>query len=308
VITYLYRKLQHLGLAFVILLLASTAWGKTSLLDHYHRLKNGKSITLPGTHISLSSSIQDDALSAEVSSIVDTPFDAIVAALSQPDNWCQIMPLHFNIKACTYKTQENNAMLTVYSGRKIYEPPEDSYEMTYQFEIISQDDKQFSLRLHADEGPVGTSHYLIELDAMPVAEGTLLQIHSSYQPSWFSSLLTSTYLSTVGSDKVGFSRIKQDGELQPVKGIKGVIERNVMRYQIAIDAFLSNKSLPEPSRHEATLASWFKQNDSYPQLHEMDENEYLEIKREEWSNQKKLQQALDDILKLATVSYLEEDE
>ena len=307
VITRLYRKLQHLGLAFVILLLASTAWGKTSLLDHYHRLKNGKSITLPGTYISLSSSIQEDALSAEVSSIVDTPFDEIVAALSQTGNWCQIMPLHFNIKACTYKTQEGNAMLTVYSGRKIYEHPEDSYEMTYRFEIVRQDDKQLSLRLHADQGPIGTSHYLIELDAVPVAEGTLLQIHSSYQPSWFSSMLTSTYLSTVGSDKVGFSRIEQEGELRPVQGIKGVIERNVMRYQIAIDAFLNNQSLPEPSRHEATLASWFKQNDSYPQLHEMDESEYLEIKREEWSNQQQLQQALENDLKLATAPYLEDD-
>ena len=298
-ITHLFYKLRHLGFALIILVMASTASGKAMLLDHYHRLKNGGSITLPGTHISLASSEQEDVLSAEVNSIVHTPFETMVAALTQTSNWCQIMPLHFNIKACTYETLEDGEALTVYSGRKIYEHPEDSYKMTYQFEIVRQDDSQLSLRLYADHGPIGTSDYLIELDAVPVAEGTLLHIRSSYQPSWLSSMLTSAYLSTVGRDKVGFSLIEQDGELQAVQGIKGIIERNVMRYHLAINAFFSALSLPEASRYEATLVSWFKQNDSYPQLHEMDEAEYLQIKREEWGNQQMLQRALDEGLKLA---------
>ena len=96
----------------------------------------------------------------------------------------------------------------------------------HQFEIIEKNDSQLSLRLHANHGPVSTSDYLIELDAVPVAEGTLLHIHSSYRSSWLSSMLTSTYLSTLGRNKVGFSLIEQDGELRPVQGIKGIIERN----------------------------------------------------------------------------------
>ena len=300
IITRLFYKLRHLSFALIILVMTSAAWGKATLLENYHRLKNGNDMTLPGTHINLASSEQDDLLSAEVNSIVQTPFELVATTLSKARNWCLVMPLHFNIKTCTYEKHNDSDVLTIYSGRKIYESPEDSYQMTYRFEVIKNDDKQLTLRLHAKHGPIGTSNYLIELDAVPVAEGTLLQIHSSYRPSWLSSMLTSAYLSTVGRDKVGFSLIKYNGELQPVQGIKGIIERNVMRYHLAINAFFSTQSLPEESRHEATLASWFKQNDSYPQLHEMDEAEYLEIKRKEWQNQRQLQQVLDDKLKLAS--------
>ncbi|MCW8922676.1 MAG: hypothetical protein OQK69_03460, partial [Gammaproteobacteria bacterium] len=211
-ITHLFYKLRHLGLALVILVMASTAWGKASLLEHYHRLKNGGSVTLPGTDINLTSSEQEDLLSAEVHSIVSTPFIQVATALAQARNWCQVMPLHFNIKACTYEKRDTGDVLTVYSGRKIYESPEDSYQMSYRFEVIRQDNKQLSLRLHAAHGPVGTSDYLIELDAVPVAEGTMLQIHSAYRPSWLSSMLTSAYLSTVGSGKTGFSQIIIDGK------------------------------------------------------------------------------------------------
>jgi len=112
-------------------------------------------------------------------------------------------------------------------------------------------------------------------------------------------MLTSADLSTVGSDKVGFSQVEEDGESHPVQGIRGIIERNVMRYHLAINAFFSTQSLPEDQRYDATLLSWFKQNDSYPQLHEMDQAEYLEIKHDEWQNQQRLQQALDKHLKLA---------
>lgn len=301
IITRLLYKLRHLGFALVILVMASAAWGKATLLDQYHRLKNGGSVTLPGTHINLASTEQDDLLSAEVNSILHTPFETVAAALSQASNWCQVLPLHFNIKACTYENQKEGEVLTIYSGRKIYEHPEDSYEMAYQFEIVRQDDSQLSLLLKADHGPMSSSDYRIELEVLRVEEGTLLHIHSSYKPSWLSSMLTSTYLSTVGRNKVGFSRIEEEGESRPVQGIKGIIERNVMRYQLAIKAFLDKQSLPEATRHEATLISWFKQNDSYPQLHEMDEAEYLEIKREEWDNQQHLQQALNSRLKLAVV-------
>ena len=303
-----FRKIRRHALALFTLLLATTARGEIALLEHYHKLKNGLVDTLPGTSISLDSSEQDEALTAEINSILHIPFETVVTALTQASNWCEIMPLHFNIKACTHETRDSGELLTVYSGRKIYEPPEDSYQMTYQFEVIRQDDELLSLRLHADHGPVNTSDYLIELDAVPVAEGTLLHIHSSYRPSWLSSMLTSTYLSTVGRNKVGFSSVDEDGELHHVHGIRGIIERNVMRYHLAINAFFSTQSLPENQRHDATLISWFKQNDSYPQqLHEMAEAEYIEIKHQEWHNQQQLQLALDEGLQLAAAPYLEDE-
>ncbi len=299
VITSTLRRLPLSGLVLITLLMASKAWGDASLQERYHKLKTGLSTTLPGTTISLTSAEQGKALSAEVSSILHYPFDMVSATLARAENWCQFMPLHFNIKACTYE-QQGGEQLNVFSGRKHYQSPEESYRMTYRFETIRQNEQRLSLRLSAARGPANTRDYLIELEALQVEEGTLLHMKSSYQPSLLSSILTSSYLATLGRDKVGFTHNAQDGESQLVQGIRGVIERNVMRYHLAINAFLSTQSLAGNLRHEAAMASWFSQSEHYPQqLHEMTEADYLEIKRREWGNQQRLQQALNERLKLA---------
>lgn len=299
VTTYRQTLPHHPGIALLLLLLTTVAWGDVSLQERYHALKSGAGPILPGTTISISSTEQGERLSAEVSGLLHTPYATVATTLAELQNWCQFMPLHFNIKACTYRTQEGEQRLTLYSGRKYYQSPEDSYTMTYRFETLQHDAMQLSLRLSAEHGPLGTSDYLIEVDALRVEEGTMIHIHSAYRPSFFSSLLSSGYLATLGRDKVGFSRVELGGESHPVQGLRGVLERNVMRYHFAIQAFLDSQSLPEKERHQAVLASWFRQNNSYPQqLHEMSESEYQEIKRKEWDNQQRLQQQLDAVVQI----------
>lgn len=279
-----------LGLLLSALLLASTVWGET-LTERYQQLNTGSDKTLPGTTIDLISSEQGGVLSAEVNSILSRPYDSVAPALVKAENWCQFLPLHFNIKACTYEEQEGVAVLTVYSGRKTYQSPEDSHAMSYRFDTVQQNESRLSLMLYAARGPANTRDYRIALEALRVEEGTLLHIRSSYRPSAISTLLTHSYLATLGNGKVGFSRVEEGGESRLVEGIRGIIERNVMRYHLAVDTFLATRSLPAESRHEAALSHWFHQNDSYPQqLHEMTEAEYLAIKRREWTNQQKLQQ------------------
>ena len=278
----------------IALLLATTAWSDTSPADRYQRLKSGADVTLPGTTTSLESSEQKGLVSADVSTILPYPFETVAPALEKAQNWCQFMPLHFNIKACTCEQQSGGEVLTLYSGRKTYQSPDASLAIAYRFEVAKRGDGQLMLHLHTSKGPAGTRDYVLDVDALKVKEGTMLHIHSSYQPSFTSSLLTGTYLATIGHDKIGFTRVTEDGKSHPVKGVRGVIERNVMRYQFAIDAFLNTQSLPAVSRHEAELRYWFKKNDSFPQqLHEMSEKDYLEIKHKEWNNQQMLQQSLD---------------
>ncbi len=300
--TPLHSKMCRSALALITLLLSFSAWGEATLLERYHRLKGGLSTTLPGTNISVTSSEQDGVLSAQISSILHYPFNTVSSALAKAENWCQFTPLHFNIKACTYETQEGETQLTFYSGRKSYQSPEESFSMDYRFEALHQDERTLSLRLRAEHGPANTRDYRLMIDIMAVEEGTLLHIHSSYRPSFLSALLTSSYLSTFGRNKVGFSRVASDGESRLVQGIRGVIERNVMRYHLAIDAYLSSSPLSEPSRHEATLVNWFRLNEHYPeQLHEMAQSKYLMIKRKEWLNQQQLQQTLNEKLQLAAI-------
>jgi hypothetical protein len=92
-----------------------------------------------------------------------------------------------------------------------------------------------------------------------------------------------TYLATVGSDKVGFTTVGgASGDPQYVGGVRGLLERNTMRYYLAIDAYLATLDKPLDQR----LARWFDATEQYPrQLHEVDRNAYLQMKAQEVQRQ-----------------------
>ena len=96
------------------------------------------------------------------------------------------------------------------------------------------------------------------------------------------------YLGTIGSDKVGFTVVGRQSDGQPlhIGGMRGVVERNTMRYYLAIEAFLGALSAPPQARLEKRLHDWFAAIERYPrQLHEMEQAEYLDMKRREYSRQ-----------------------
>jgi len=100
------------------------------------------------------------------------------------------------------------------------------------------------------------------------------------------------YLATVGSDKVGFTVTGQSADGQPVliKGVRAVVERNTMRYYLAIDSYLASSQQPTASRFEASLQSWFSAAENYPrQLHEVTQPAYLAMKRAEHLRQQTAQ-------------------
>ena len=68
--------------------------------------------------------------------------------------------------------------------------------------------------------------------------------------------------------------------------MRGVIERNSMRYYLAIEAFLGALSAPPQAQLDKRLRDWFAATERYPrQLHEMDEARYLELKRNDYKRQ-----------------------
>jgi hypothetical protein len=96
------------------------------------------------------------------------------------------------------------------------------------------------------------------------------------------------YLGTVGRNKVGFTAVGNEsgGRRQSVGGMRGVVERNTMRYYLAIEAYLGALGTPAKSRMEKSLGDWFAATERYPrQLHEMERGEYLDMKRKEYSRQ-----------------------
>lgn len=90
-----------------------------------------------------------------------------------------------------------------------------------------------------------------------------------------------SYLATAGRDKVGFSIVGRpaDGVPQYVRGAHSAIERNTMRYYLAIEAYLGALSLPAPQRFDMRLAVWYAGVERYPrQLHDLERDEYLALK------------------------------
>ena len=82
---------------------------------------------------------------------------------------------------------------------------------------------------------------------------------------------------------------------QPIysSGKAAVAERNLVRYYFAFDAFFHASGETNPGRrHELQTSNWFEETEKYPQLHELDRDEYLSEKRKEKENQLQLQSDL----------------
>ncbi len=100
------------------------------------------------------------------------------------------------------------------------------------------------------------------------------------------------YLATAGRGKRGFTVIEglDSAEPQFIGGPRGAIERNTMRYYLAIDSYLGTRGAPAPERLALSMKRWFDATERYPeQLHEIERADYLEMKRSEYRRQQSLQ-------------------
>ena len=138
-------------------------------------------------------------------------------------------------------------------------------------------------QMAAADGPYDTHDYLLLAEAVPVDSGhTLLHMGYAFSHGTASSLAMNLYLGTVGRDKVGFTRNGKGF----VDGRRGVVERNTMRYYLAIDAYLRSLAAPPAARLEQRLHAWYDATEKYPrQLHEVDKDDYLRMKRNEVARQ-----------------------
>ena len=103
------------------------------------------------------------------------------------------------------------------------------------------------------------------------------------------------YLATIGRDKVGFSVIGNGSDGQPIyqDGMRGVVERNTMRYYLALEAYLGASSGTAAEQQEQRLNDWHSAVERYPlQLHELERSEYLAMKHAEIRRQQELLAAM----------------
>ena len=156
----------------------------------------------------------------------------------------------------------------------------------------------FNATLAAKKGPLGTSDYHISVAAIPLSESsTFFHLGYEYKTGFLTRIAMSTYLSTLARNKVGFTIKEYDENEQPVyiDGIRGVIERNAVRYYFAILSFLNAEAAENSLRFERRISQWFDLTEGYHrQLYEMDKNEYLKYKKMERQDQLRLQKDIDE--------------
>ena len=265
---------------------------EAALLADYQVIRSKLSHNPFGVPVYVQSLDQGDLLTAEVYGQVDYPLERLKAALAEPDGWCGLLALTLNVKACIHDKHDEHRWLTLYMGRKFYQPPDKTNQVRFQFQPAVSTPGYFEVALSAADGPLGTRDYRIVMQATSIPEGTLIHIRSAYRSSTASQWATSLYLTTLGRGKIGFSAdgVDSDGQPKYVEGVRGTIERNTMRYYLALQAALETWDLPTNDRFEARIQHWFALTERYrPQLHEMDRAEYLHAKRQEHINQLRLQ-------------------
>jgi len=267
---------------------AEPAAGEKALLATYESIKPRLEKNQFGAPIYLESTDAEHAIRVDVYGIFPYPFDTVKGALQSPGNWCDIAPLHINIKACTWRRSGNSQLLTLYSGHKQYQSPADAYKVDFIFQVLARQPRFLDLALSADHGPLRTKDHRIRLQLAPLDGGrTLLHFSYSYSHGQLAQMAINTYFSTIARDKVGFSVIaNKGGHPEFVGGVRGALERNAFRYYLALETYIDTLNYPENRRFEQRLNRWYDLTARYPrQLKENEKAEYLLGKRREHDNQ-----------------------
>ena len=231
-----------------------------------------------------------EQLEGDVYALVKHPFGEASAVLSDPRHWCDLLILHLNIKFCRVRAAGAIPQLDVRIGRKHDRPLAEASTVLFSYRAAVVAPAYLHIELEAADGPLDTHDYRILLEVIPVADGESF-IHMRYSFSYGRAgrVAMQLYLATLGRGKVGFTPVAAGAPGEPpalIGGVRGVVERNTMRYYLAIETYLDALSVPLQQRLEKGLEGWFAATEKYArQLHEVERSAYLDMKRKEYQRQ-----------------------
>lgn len=236
----------------------------------------------------LESTESPNKVSGSAYAVLDSPLSTVSTAFKSPRRWCEVLILHLNTKYCHADTDTSPSTLKVDIGKKTPQALTDTFALAFSYRLVSASPTYLAVQLNADKGPVSTSDYRIELQAVPLPEGkTFMHLRYSYAYGTAGRFAMQAYLATLGSGKVGFTQTSDGGKSVYVGGMRGTVERNTMRYYLAIEAYLASLSQPPAQQFNSRLAYWFDATEEYPrQLHEVDRSSYIAMKKDEYQRQK----------------------
>jgi len=245
----------------------------------------------------MESTESSSTLEGDIYAKLDYPFATVNAALNDPAkapaNWCNVLILHLNTKYCYASEQSTGkpTILKVNIGKKVEQSLNDAYRVEFDYRAVATTPDYFQVELYSEKGPLSTSDYSILVEAVAIDAGhTFLHLTYSYSYGMAGRLAMKTYLATIGRDKVGFTKVGESIPPKYIGGVRGVVERNTMRYYLAIDAYLSAVGVHPSNQLEKRLQNWFSGTEQYAlQLHEVERNEYIDMKYKEYQRQQTAQ-------------------
>lgn len=235
----------------------------------------------------LASTESNNRVSGSAYAVLDSPFGTVSNAFKSPRRWCEVLILHLNTKYCRADGDVSPAILKVDIGRKTPQSLANTFELALSYRLGFSSPTFLAVQLNAEKGPVSTSDYRIELEAVPLPEGkTFMHLRYSYAYGMAGRLAMQTYLATLGSGKQGFTQVRDGAQLTYVHGMRGAVERNTMRYYLAMEAYLASLDQPLAQQVNSRLGRWFDATEEFPrQLHEVDRSSYLAMKKDEYQRQ-----------------------
>jgi hypothetical protein len=231
-----------------------------------------------------------ETVSGDAYAVLEAPFSSVSTTFKSPNRWCDVLILHINTKYCRASADTSPSKMAVSVGKKTPQQLKHAFSLEFSYRVDAASPDYLAVQLDADQGPLSTSNYRIALETVPLPGGkTFMHLHYSYSYGLADRLAMQTYLATIGHGKVGFTQVSQGDKASYVGGMRGTVERNTMRYYLAIEAYLAVLGQAPEKQPMARLKYWFDATEGYSrQLHEVDRNAYLSMKKDEYQRQKTL--------------------
>ena len=238
---YHFRSLTATAIVSATLIATTAAVAQSSssaagqLLQKHAQLEGKLAQNPYGRPLVIESAEADQRVSGHAYSVVDFPFSVLSQQLKKPGNWCEIMILHINTKYCRAQGSGVDERLRVSVGKKTPQSLADASTLEFTFKLADASSTFFDAKLAAKDGPIGTSDYRIDLQAVPLPGGkTFLHLQYAYSYGFTGKLAMDVYLATAGRSKVGFTALgsapneARTGETKYIGGMRGTVERNTM--------------------------------------------------------------------------------
>lgn len=238
-----------------------------------------------GEPLYLSSREGSDQVEGDVHAEVGHALAEVGAAFKSANSVCELLFLHLNARDCRPSSTAAGEVLTLTVGPKRGQALGAWYRIDYTLRIESATASYLRATLSAAHGPLSTRDYRIVVEAVPIDAGRSF-VHLGYAYSYgvVARIAMTAYLATAGRTKIGFTVLGKDADGKPlyVRGERAALERNVIRYYLALLAYCGVNKGTQQQQMEARLRAWFALTERHAaQLHELDLDEYLHEKHDD---------------------------